>query len=313
MKIQIKLMVLFLSGFILIGARQEGGCGGMMENGLHGGGDMMSPNHGCCGSTDEDGGYDTPPLGDDYPPPDYGNTTENECSIQVTLIEASAYLTSDLYLEGDTRTLLIEDTSAGVGEIVTARWDGASALSFYIIVHAGDEVYAVYSDSEWATTTELTEDVWIIGFEDMPYPEISDLDYNDVVIVVEAVGCAGISSPPAAESDPILIPEGGVFKVHVNFLEATFDAGDLYLAGDPPELLIEKGSSQKGASAGNFFAGEEALRFILATDEAHLYSDDPDFALIEKITDYNYRINYDANGDGDFEDAIVHVVLTPDN
>lgn len=124
----------------------------------------------------------------------------------------------------------------------------------------------------------------------------------------------GTTTPdPLPPPTPIIVPPGGATKVHVNFLEATFKVGDLYLAGDPPELLIAKGSNKKGASARNFFAAGESLVFFLRADGTDYYSDDPESARVDFITDFNWRIYIDTNFDGDFNDVIVHVVLTPPN
>jgi len=87
--------------------------------------------------------------------------------------------------------------------------------------------------------------------------------------------------------------------------------GDLYLAGDPAELLIAKGSNKQGTSAKNFFAEGEWLVFFMRVDGVDFYSTDSAVARVDLITDNNYRIYFDVNGDGDFNDVIVHIVLQP--
>lgn len=311
--------ILLVFGMAMIGAGQGEGCGGM-RGGSNGGG-----GHHCCGGSDDDGrNYYFSPLGGpppgDYPspgdgPPSPGDDEPSlpyECPVLITLIQADSPYLNDLYMGDNHNTLLIDDSSGSVGDIVMERY-GPGAMSFHLNVNDGENSYPVFSDTQWAMVDQISRDTWMIRFDDVPDPVHCDYDFNDVVIVVEVIDCDSLTEPPPEQSSPIVVPEGGVSKVHVNFIEATFDAGDLYLDGDPPELLIEKGSAEKGASARNFFAAYEELVFILATGDADLYSDDPAAALVERITDNNYRINYDTDGDGDFEDAIVHVVLTPNN
>lgn len=264
----------------------------------------------------------------------------SECTLQVTLNKADAGYTSDLYLVyNGVSDLLIKNTTGSVGAIARRYYDKTSPFKFYIYVKPTglfQMPYKVYSDSMWARVTQVSDTAQLIEFEDIPKSS-SDRDYNDVVIAVEKVNCGEDSEvvitdpgeiPPPSEPEPpqeepveppagppagaILIPAGGVAKVHANFLQATWDAGDLYLDGNPPELLIAKGSNKKGASARNFFyEGEYLVFFLRVAGGNDYYSTDSSVARVDKITDYNYRIYFELDGDADFDDAIVHIVLTP--
>lgn len=297
--------LLMLTGALLIGASWGGGCG--WSGSGSGGGHM------CCGG----GGvgldnntiiYAPPPIAAP-PPASNGGAPPTDCSLLVSLIASDPDRTSDLYFNAIPPGVLILDTTANLGDAIIHAWDGLSDPVHFIAVHDGATVTPVFSDSEWAKVTDLRPDRWVVAFEDLPDPSRSDLDYNDVIITVEAVNCQGLSESPPSISPPIVVP-AGASKVHVNFLRATFGVGDLYLASDPPELLIDKASGNgRGASAKNFSTGE-SLVFFLRTAARDFSSNDPAVAWVEQITDKNYRINYDTDGDNQF-DVIVHVVLTP--
>lgn len=226
----------------------------------------------------------------------------------MSLIQADSVTTSGLFLAGAPPDLLIADLRDNIGAAAIRGWDGWSDPELLLSVAGNGVTYLISSNSPWAQTTQLQPGLWTLAFEDNPIPG-SDFDFDDAVVTVEAIDCP-ISVPPVAPPPEIVVPAEGASKVHVNFLRATFDQADLYLAGDPPELLVDKYST-RGASARNFFAPGEVLVFFLRTGGRDYYSNDPKVAYIEHITDHNYRINYDLNGDGIFGDAIVHVVLTP--
>lgn len=283
---------------------------------------------GCIEGSNPRGCGGAPPAVD---PPSTGDG--QACTIQVTLNKADAGYSSDLYMDGNTPDLLIEKTTENVGAIVSRYYDGSKELRFFIKVHPTGffaRPYNIYSNSSWAKNTEASDTSRVIAFEDIPNWR-SDRDYNDVVIAVEKVNCGGGvpedpppgddgGTPPPSDPPPppedggsggIIIPAGGAQKVHANFLEATFKLGDLYLAGDPPELLIAKGSNKKGASARNFLYEGEELVFFMRVDGTDFYSNDPEVALVDQITDNNYRIYFDVNWDGGYNDVIVHIVLSP--
>ena len=252
------------------------------------------------------------------------------CTVQITLNKADAGYTHDLYLDGNVPELLISNTKNNVGAIVQKYNEEGTVPRFFIRVYPTSwwrRPYNVYSDSYWAHDTQVSDTARLIEFEDIPYFWSSDRDYNDVVIAVEEISCDGDdpaddpgddpppSDPPPPE-DPevgvIVVPYGGAAKVHVNFLQGTSKVGGLFLAGNPPELLVARGSTNhKGASARNFFYAGEGLIFFMRVDGVDYYSNDPGFALLDQITDHNYRIYFDVDGDAIFEDVIVHVVLTP--
>jgi|GEM_PF-6349505 len=121
---------------------------------------------------------------------------QNACTIQVTLTQADAAYTSDIYLNGLKPDLLISDSIHNVGKIARRNYDGKSDLNFFIkVFRTSNSTYKVYSNSVWATATQVDATTEIIAFEDNPTLS-SDRDYNDAVINVQKVGCGGTTPTP---------------------------------------------------------------------------------------------------------------------
>jgi len=107
--------------------------------------------------------------------------------MKVTLIEASAYLISNVYMSEPNEQLLIENNLENVGVVTEQEYEAGTEFTFYIetLGELWDlGTYKHYSDSEFAVIEELSDNKWKIGFEDLPEEE-ADWDYNDVVLLVE--------------------------------------------------------------------------------------------------------------------------------
>ncbi|HUT54830.1 MAG TPA: hypothetical protein VM658_15670 [bacterium] len=113
---------------------------------------------------------------------------EGQWRVRVTLLEASAGLMSDIYIDEPISQLLIRKSLKNVGTVVSTPFLSADELVFHIHVHGGDlGEYDHYSDSEFARVERTDPLRYVIGFEDLP-AELADWDYNDTVLLVELVG-----------------------------------------------------------------------------------------------------------------------------
>ncbi|HUT54829.1 MAG TPA: hypothetical protein VM658_15665 [bacterium] len=115
---------------------------------------------------------------------------EGQWRVRVTLLEASAGLSSDIYIDEPISQLLIKKSLKNVGTVVSTPFISADELVFHIHVHGeslglGD--YDHYSNSEFARVERTDPLRYIVGFEDLP-ADLADWDYNDTVLLVELVG-----------------------------------------------------------------------------------------------------------------------------
>ena len=112
---------------------------------------------------------------------------EGEWRIQVTLLEASAGLSSDIYLAQPVQELLIKNSLKHVGKVATTEVYSGETVVFFIRVHGermGLGTYDHYSDSIFGRVNRLDAYRYTVNFEDLPV-EQADWDFNDVVLLVE--------------------------------------------------------------------------------------------------------------------------------
>jgi cysteine-rich repeat protein len=91
--------------------------------------------------------------------------------IQVTLLEASASLTSDIYLAEPIEQRLIRNSLKHVGQAATTGVLSGETVTFFIRVNGepmGLGVYDHYSDSAFARVTRQDAYDYTVGFEDLP-------------------------------------------------------------------------------------------------------------------------------------------------
>jgi hypothetical protein len=118
--------------------------------------------------------------------------------IQVTLLEASAGLSSDIYLGEPVQELLIRKSLKHVGKVAITELFSGEEVQFFIRVDGdpwGLGVYDHRSDTSFARVSRSDAYTYTIGFEDLP-AELADWDYNDVVLLVQFLpeeGAQGIS------------------------------------------------------------------------------------------------------------------------
>ena len=109
--------------------------------------------------------------------------------VRVTLLGASASLSSDVYLTSPQEELLIRKSLKNVGKIVTSEILEGDELEFKIHVNArkwGLGEYDHYAPGDFAEIYQLSGLTYLIGFEDMPADQ-ADYDFNDVVLLVEII------------------------------------------------------------------------------------------------------------------------------
>ncbi|OGP55738.1 MAG: hypothetical protein A2V67_13465 [Deltaproteobacteria bacterium RBG_13_61_14] len=115
---------------------------------------------------------------------------EGQWRVRVTLLEASADLSNDIYLDQPISQLLIKHSLKNVGKVVSTPFLSAEELIFHIHVDAnnwGLGEYDHYSNSEFARVQRTDPLRYLVGFEDLP-ADLADWDYNDTVLLVELVG-----------------------------------------------------------------------------------------------------------------------------
>ncbi|HUT55946.1 MAG TPA: hypothetical protein VM658_21325 [bacterium] len=115
---------------------------------------------------------------------------EGQWRLRVTLLEASAGLSSDIYIDEPISQLLIKKSLKNVGTVVSTPFLSADELVFHIHVDGrslGLGEYNHYSDSEFARVKRTDPLRYIVGFEDLPADQ-ADWDFNDTVLLVELVG-----------------------------------------------------------------------------------------------------------------------------
>jgi len=104
--------------------------------------------------------------------------------IKVELIEASAHLISDVYMDDPEEQLLIPNNLKNIGAVTEDEYDAGTSFSFFIRVHGDEGDYDHLSDSKFCMLEVLGINEYKLKFEDLPEGE-SDCDYNDVVLLVE--------------------------------------------------------------------------------------------------------------------------------
>lgn len=116
-------------------------------------------------------------------------TPEGLWRIQVTLLEASAGLDSDIYLAQPVEERLIRHSLKHVGKVAQTDVISGETVSFFIRVNGepwGIGVYDHYSNSSFARVSMIDAYTYRIGFEDLPV-DLADWDFNDVVLLVEFI------------------------------------------------------------------------------------------------------------------------------
>jgi len=116
-------------------------------------------------------------------------TPEGDWQIQVTLLEASAALSSDIYLAQPQEELLIKNSLKHVGKVATTGVYSGEAVTFFIRVHGdamGLGTYDHYSDSMFGRVSRVDAYHYRVSFEDLPV-DLADWDFNDVVLLVEFI------------------------------------------------------------------------------------------------------------------------------
>jgi hypothetical protein len=167
--------------------------------------------------------------------------------IQVTLLEASASLTSDIYLAEPIEQRLIRNSLKHVGQAATTGVLSGETVTFFIRVNGepmGLGVYDHYSDSAFARVTRQDAYDYTVGFEDLPVDR-ADWDYNDVVLLVQflpEVPAEGVSrnaldefqatvkASPAANTS-VALPLDGFAAVQVPAGAVSGNAGLVLTAG----------------------------------------------------------------------------------
>ena len=112
---------------------------------------------------------------------------EGQWRVQVTLLEASAGLSSDVWLAEPARERLIRNTLRNVGKVATTEVFSGEEVVLFIRVNAeswGLGIYDHYSDSVFARVRRDDAYHYTVSFEDLPVDR-ADWDYNDVVLLVE--------------------------------------------------------------------------------------------------------------------------------
>ena len=112
---------------------------------------------------------------------------EGDWQIQVTLLEASAALSSDIYLAQPQEELLIKNSLKHVGKVATTGVLSGDTVTFFIRVHGdpmGLGTYDHYSDSMFGRVSRVDAYHYRVSFEDLPV-DLADWDFNDVVLLVE--------------------------------------------------------------------------------------------------------------------------------
>ncbi len=114
---------------------------------------------------------------------------EGRWRIKVTLLEASAGLSSDVYLAEPAVERLIVNSLKNVGKITVTDVVGGDPVSFFVRVDGrpwGLGKYDHYSDSEFGRVARIDAYTYTVGFEDLPV-DMADWDFDDVVILVEFI------------------------------------------------------------------------------------------------------------------------------
>ncbi len=115
---------------------------------------------------------------------------EGQWRVRVTLLEASAGLSSDIYLDQPISQLLIRNSLKNVGKVVSTPFLSAEELVFRIHINGksmGLGEYDHYSNSEFAQVERTDPLRYLVKFEDLPADQ-ADWDFNDTVLLVELVG-----------------------------------------------------------------------------------------------------------------------------
>lgn len=110
--------------------------------------------------------------------------------VRVTLLEASAALPSDVYIDQPISQRLIKNSLKNIGTVVSTPFISGEELVLHIHVHGeamGLGEYDHYSNGEFAKVDRVDPLRYIVGFEDLPADQ-ADYDYNDVVLLVELIG-----------------------------------------------------------------------------------------------------------------------------
>jgi hypothetical protein len=121
---------------------------------------------------------------------DYLIIPEGQWMVRVMLLEASAVLSNDVYIDEPIQELLVENSLRNVGAVVETPFISAEELIFHIHVDAtsmGLGEYDHYSDSIFAQVERTDPLRYIVGFEDLPEDQ-ADWDYNDTVLLIELIG-----------------------------------------------------------------------------------------------------------------------------
>ncbi len=116
-------------------------------------------------------------------------TPSGEWKIKATLLEASAALSSEVWISEPIEERLIKNSLKHVGKVVTTTVLSGETVNFFIRVHAeswGLGVYDHYSDSMYARVSRQDAFTYTIGFEDLPVGQ-SDWDFDDLVLLVEFI------------------------------------------------------------------------------------------------------------------------------
>ncbi|HUT53338.1 MAG TPA: FG-GAP-like repeat-containing protein [bacterium] len=190
-------------------------------------------------------------------------TPEGSWRIQVTLLEASAGLSSDIYLAQPDEQLLIKKSLKHVGKVATTRVYSGDTVSFFIRVDGqsmGLGTYDHYSDSIFSRVTRVDAYNYTVGFEDLPV-EQADWDFNDVVLAVK------------------FIPESVAQGVSVNNLDE-FEAAKSVSTSSPTTVeLAFDGYSSLTLPAG---AVSSDAGVVLTAGLAELYADisPPDMQVV---------------------------------
>lgn len=130
------------------------------------------------------------------PNPAHGNPCsqliipEGQWRIRVTLLEASAALSNDIYIDHPISKLLIKNSLKNVGKVVSSPFFAAEELIFHIGVDGtpmGLGRYDHYSNGQFAQVERTGPLRYIVGFEDLPAQQ-ADWDFNDTVLLVELIG-----------------------------------------------------------------------------------------------------------------------------
>jgi hypothetical protein len=210
--------------------------------------------------------------------------------VRVTLLEASASLTSDIYLAEPQEELLIENSLENVGKIATTELNEGDELVFFVRVHAeswGLGTYDHYSNSIFALLNEERPGTWLISFEDLP-EDMADWDFNDVIVLVELL--------------PTEVPD----EISTNYLgelEIVTDEGD-------DSLLIAELQDANG------FNTRIKLPHSALTSPASVILTNGDPLLYQEVLDQSpfkatgiFRKIILTNGQSEFEDELAEIII----